>query len=130
MLTYLIRSQRCPQWQCSVAGSGTILAGFYNTGTGAPENGRVAYASLRREETFILACLRSTEAACFLVRNCENNRQLIVAGIQRFVQYVYTARFHLKQTRKTLCALRVYTKTVIGGFFVHGNGNRFACLTH
>ena len=50
------------------------------------------------------ACQRPTEAAC-----CRD---------QRFVPYAYTARFRDIHTRKTLCALRVYTQTVIGVFFV------------
>ena len=51
-------------------------------------------------------------------KKCANNRQLIVAGIQRFLRWAYTARFHVVDTRKTLRALRVYTQTVIGVFFV------------
>ena len=93
---------------------------------------RVAYASLRPAERFMRACLRPTEAACFPVRKCANNRQLIVAGIQRFVgyAYAYAARFRIIQTCKTLCALLKYTQTLIGVFFIHGNGNTHACLTY
>ena len=45
---------------------------------------------------------------------CYTNRATILAVIH---------------TRKTLCALRVYTQTVIGVFFVDANGNTHACLT-
>ena len=67
------------------------------------------------------ACMRPTEAACFRKRKCANNRQLIVAGIKKFLQYAYAyaARFRVIHTRKTLRTLRVYTQTVIGIFFVH-----------
>ena len=68
-------------------------------------------------ETFISACLRSKEAACFRVGKCANNRQLIVAIIQRIVLFAYAARFRLTQTRKMLCALRICKQTVIGIFF-------------
>ena len=46
-----------------------------------------AHASLRPAETFMRACHRPTEAARFRVRKGANNRQLIVAGVQRFLQY-------------------------------------------
>ena len=85
--------------------------------------------SLRPVETSIRACLRSTEAARFRVRKCANNNQLIVAGIQRILRYAYTAHFHIRQTGKILCELSLYTQTVIGVFFVHGNGNTQVCLT-
>ena len=88
----------------------------------------VAYASLRPAETFMLACLRPMETACFRVQKCANNRQLIVAGIQRFVPYAYPARFRVIHARKTLCTRRTCTQTVIGFFFVHGNGDTHACL--
>ena len=60
-------------------------AGFYNTET-CPRKRRegVAHASLRPAETFMRVCLRPMEAACFCVRKCANNRQMIDAGIQRF----------------------------------------------
>ena len=89
----------------------------------------VAYGSLRPAEMFIHACLRPTEAACFRVQKSANNCQLIVAGIQRFVGYAYAAPFHVIHTRKTLCAQHICTKTVIGIFFVLGNGDTHACLT-
>ena len=57
-----------------------------------------------------------------------NNLQLIVAVIQWIVRHAYAARFRIIQTRKTLCALRTYTQTVISVFFVHGNGDMHACL--
>ena len=87
------------------------------------------YASLRHVEAFIRACMKLTKAACFRIRKGANNRQLIVAGIQRFLQCAYTARFRVTHTRKTLRALCLYTQTVIGVLFVHGNGNMNACLT-
>ena len=45
-------------------------------------------------------------------RKCANNRQLIVAGIQRFLLYAYAARFRIVLTRKTLpCATSTYADT-------------------
>ena len=46
---------------------------------------RVVHASLRPAETFMRACRRPTEAACFRVQKCANNHQLIVAGFERFL---------------------------------------------
>ena len=76
---------------------------------------RVEFASLRPAETFMGACMRPTEAAC-----CRN---------ERFIRYAYAASFRVIHTRKMLCVLNVYTQTVIGVIFVHGNGNTHACLT-
>ena len=90
---------------------------------------RVVHASLRPAETFMRACRRPTEAACLRVQKCANNRQLIVAGARRFLQHACAARFRVIHTRKTPCALRIYTQTLIGIFYVHGNGNMHACLT-
>ena len=56
----------------------------------------VAHASLTPGETFIRACLRPTEAACFHVQKCANNRQLIDASIQRFLRHACAARFPIK----------------------------------
>ena len=75
------------------------------------------------------ACHRPTEAACFRAQKWPNNLQLIIAGVERLLRHAYAARFRLTSTRKTLHALRVYTHTEIGAFFVHGNGNLHACLT-
>ena len=85
----------------------------------------VEHASLRPAETFMRACLRPMEAACFHVQECASNHQLIDAGIQRFLRHAYAARFRMQNA---LCALRIYTQTLIGVFFVHGNGNTNACL--
>ena len=63
------------------------------------------------------------------LQKCANNRQLIVAGAQRFLRHACAAHFRVIHTRKTPCALRIYTQTVIGVFFVDGNGNTHACLT-
>ena len=74
----------------------------------------VAYASLRPAETFMLACLRPMEAACFRVQKCANNRQLIVAGIQMFVGYAYAACFRIIYTiqyidlQNAVCARYIY----------------------
>ena len=89
----------------------------------------VAYVSLKPAETFMRACLRPMEVTCFRVLKCENNHQLSVASIQRFLRYAYTARFRVIHTRKTLCALRTRTQTLIGVFFVHRNGDTHGCLT-
>ena len=91
---------------------------------------RVAYASLRPAETFMRAYLRPREAARFCVRKCANNRLLIVAGIQRFARYAYAARFRVIYTRKALHALRTFTQTVIGIFFLHRNGHTRACVSY
>ena len=55
----------------------------------------VANASLRPAETFMRECLTPTEAVCFHVRKCANNRQLIDAGIQRFLQHACAACFRI-----------------------------------
>ena len=85
-------------------------------------------ACLRPAEALIRACMRPTQAARFRVQSNANTLQLIVAVIQRFVRHAYAARFRIIQTRKTLCALCTYTKTVLSVFFVHGNGDTCACL--
>ena len=83
----------------------------------------VACASLRLVEMFMRACHRPTEAACLRVRKCANNRQLNFAGPQRLLRHACAADFPVIHTRKAPCALRIYTQTVIGVFFVDGNGN-------
>ena len=89
-------------------------------------------ASLRPAEAFVCACMRATEAACFRIQKCANNRQLIVAGIKRFLRCTYTARFPCHTyTQNAVYATCIYanTQTVIGIFFVHEDGNMHACLT-
>ena len=44
---------------------------------------------------FMHACLRPTEAACYRVRKCANNHQLIVAVVEKFLRHAYTAHFRL-----------------------------------
>ena len=61
--------------------------------TWAREGKGVACASLRPAETFMRACRRPTEAACLRVRKCANNRQLIVAGAQRYLRHAWAAYF-------------------------------------
>ena len=113
--------------------------------TGASENGRVTYVSLRLAETFIRGCLRPTEAACFCVKKCSNNRQLIVVAIHRFVRYAYALRiryvrssfsFSISEIQAKRCVRHIYNytctvhkQTMILVFFVHGNSNTHACLT-
>ena len=63
-----------------------------------------------RRERVANVSLRPTEAACFRVQKCANNHQLVVAGIQRCVQYTYSACFRVIHTRKTLHALRTYIR--------------------
>ena len=82
-----------------------------------------------RKRSCVRACLRPTEAARFRLRKCANNHLLIVAGVPRFLRHAYAARSRVIQTRKTLCALRIYKHTLIGVLFEHGNGNMLACLT-
>ena len=88
---------------------------------------RVVHASLRPAEMFMRACRRSTEAL-FRVQKCANNHQLIGAGAQRFLRHTCATYFRVIHTRKTPCALRINTQTLIGVIFVHGNGNMHACL--
>ena len=90
---------------------------------------RVVHASHRPAETFMCACRISTEAAHFRVQKCANNYHLIVAGVERFLQHACSAHFRVVHTRKTPCVLRIYTQTLIGLFFVHGNALMHACLT-
>ena len=54
-----------------------------------------ACASLRPAETLMHACMRPTEAAGFCVQKCVNNHQLIVAGVQRFLQHACAAHFRI-----------------------------------
>ena len=70
-----------------------ILRQLLQHGNRRERTERVSYASLRPAELFIPECLRPTEAVCFRVQKCANNRQLIVASIQRFLGYAYAARF-------------------------------------
>ena len=90
---------------------------------------RVAHASLRPAETFMRACRRPTEAALFLVQKCANNRQLIVAGVEGFLRHTCVAHFRVIHIHAKRRVLYVYTQTLFGVFFVHGNGNMHACLT-
>ena len=90
---------------------------------------RILHASLRPAETFMRAYRGPTEAARFRVQKCANNHQLIVAGVERFLRHACAAHFRVIHTRKTPCALRIYTQTLIGIFFVHGNAHTHACLT-
>ena len=106
-----------------------IIGWLLNMETFAREGKDVVCASQRPAETFMRACRRPTEAACLRVRKCANNRQLIVAGAQRFLRHACAAHFRVIHTRKTPCALRIYTQTLIGVFFVHGNAHTHACLT-
>ena len=48
------------------------------------EGSSVCITYCRSAETFMHACLRPTEAACFCVQKCANNHQLIVADVQSF----------------------------------------------
>ena len=91
---------------------------------------RILHASLRPAETFMRACHRPREAAHFRVQKCANNHQLIVAGVERSLRHACAAaHFRVIHTHKTPCALRIYTQTLIGEFFVHGISNMHACLT-
>ena len=56
-----------------MAGSGTNIPTAFTTWKQAHQRERVAYRSLRPADTFMCACLRPTETACFCVRKCPNN---------------------------------------------------------
>ena len=62
-----------------------ILRWLLQHGKMSERREQVVYASLRPAEAFMRACMRLTEAACFSVQKSTNNRQLIDAGIQRFL---------------------------------------------
>ena len=47
-------------------------------------------------ETFMHACLRPTDAACFRVKKCANNHKLIVAGVQRFLRHACARAAHFR----------------------------------
>ena len=115
----------CAQWQELELIFGRLL----KHGNICARRERVVHASHRPAEMFMRACRRSTEAACFRVQKCPNNHQLIVAGVERFLRHACAAHFCVVHTRKTPCAQRIYTQTLIGVFFVHGNANTHACLT-
>ena len=123
------RSQHCP-W-CRVAGSETNILPAFTTRNMRERREGVEHVSLRARlvEMFMCACHRPTEAARFRVQKCANNHQLIVAGVERFLWHACAAHFRVIHTRKTPCALRIYTQTLIGVFFVHGNAHTHACLT-
>ena len=89
---------------------------------------REAYASLGPAETFMRACLRPTEAACFRIQKYANNCQLIVVGLQRFVRHTYAARFHVIHTSKMLFALCIYMQTLILAYFSYTETVIHACL--
>ena len=72
-----------------------ILRRLLQKGNMRERRERVMHASLRPTEAFMHVCMRPTEAACFRVRKCAKNRQLIDAGIQRFLQHACTACFHI-----------------------------------
>ena len=109
-----------------MAGAGTKIRPAFTTRKHAREKG---YALLITTETFMHACLRPTKAAHFHKRKCAINHQMIVAGVQRFLGHVCAAPFRVIPTSKTPCELSIYTQTLIGVIFVHGNGNLHACLT-
>ena len=64
-----------------------------------------------------------------MYKNAQKKLQLIIAGVQRFLLHICAAQFRLTYTRKTPCALHVYTQTEISTFFEHRNGDTPACLT-
>ena len=58
------------------------------------------------------ACCRPTEAARFREQKCANNRQLIVAGVQRFLRHACAAHFRVMHTRENaVCATYIYVNT-------------------
>ena len=72
----------------------------------------VAYASHRPAETFMCACMRPTEATCFRIRKCANNRQLIVA----FYSKVFTTRIRSPflchtYTQNAVCATCIFANS-------------------
>ena len=70
---------------CTVAGSGTNnFRELFTTQKQTRRRERVAYACLRPAETFMRACLRTTEAARFCLWKGANSRLLNVAGVERF----------------------------------------------
>ena len=111
-----LQSQRCP-W-CTVAGSGTNIPPPSNTTQKqARQKGKSSGCVTQTSEN-VHACVYSTrpaEAEC--------------CCIQRFLRYANTACFRVIEKCKKLCTLHVYTQTVIGVFFVHGNRDMHACLT-
>ena len=126
MRGYLLRLQRCPQ--CAVAGC-TIEV---RTNIQPTNTTRKPVRELRmhhldpRKRSYVRVW-----DPWKLQWKCANNCQLIVVSIQRFIRQAYASRFHIIQTRKTLCSLLIYSnmQTVIGVFFRHGNDNTHACLT-
>ena len=98
----------------------------------ARRKGSIGCASLRPAETLMRACMRPSEAACFRVRKCTNNHQLNCGRCSN----VFTTRMrsllpYCINTQNAVCAayITIYKQTLIGEFFVHGNGYALACLT-
>ena len=88
----------------------------------------VAYASLRPAETFMCACLRPTEAACFRVRKCVNNRQLIDAGIERFVRRIRSLLLYHIHKQNKVCDTYIYANT--DGHNFHTRKRCQACVSY
>ena len=91
------------------------------------EGSSVCITYCRSAETFMHACLRPTEAACFCVQKCANNHQLIVAGVQRFLRHTCTAHFCIVYA-KAVCPMYIYAN-IDWHIFKHRNGNTHVCLT-
>ena len=114
----VIRMHAC-NYDCSTAHSAQwqelelIFSRLLQHGNMRERRERVVYALLIPTETFMHACLRSTEAARFREQKCANCHQLIVAGIQRFLRHACAAHFHVIHTHKTPCALRICIQTLI-----------------
>ena len=95
--------------------------------------GSIGCASLRPAETLMRACMRPSEAACFRVRKCTNNHQLNCGRCSN----VFTTRMRIaqltsvlyKHAKRRVRCVYMYKQTLIGEFFVHGNGYALACLT-
>ena len=114
-----------------MAGVGTNIWPAFTTRKHAQEKGKstVVHASHRTAETFMHVCRRPTEAALFRVQKCANNHQPIFSGIERFLRHACAAHFRVIYIHAKRREHYVYTQTVIGVFFVDGNGNMHACLT-
>ena len=88
------------------------FAGQHNTETSAREGKELLMRAHTPAETFMCACMRPTEATCFRIRKCANNRQLIVA----FYSKVFTTRIcspflcHT-YTQNAVCATCIYANS-------------------
>ena len=114
-----------------VVGAGTNIVPAFTTWKHVREEGKSSVCFTKTNGS-IHACMYETHGSCmfpYAKRRKQSSADCC------WHSKVFTMRIHSPFpchtycTRKTLPAQRVYTQTVIGVFFIHGNGNTHVCLT-